>query len=117
MQRRPVYARVLGWIARYGIQLVLCSRFIYGCRIAIPVACGATGMPPGRFTAGDITGAIIWSAIVSIAGYAMGEALEYVFADLRRYEWWIAGVLVAIARWRRLARRLDTVTTSRSVKR
>src|SRR5215213_7891983 len=60
LRLRPIYARVLGWIGRFGLPLVLTSRFIYGCRIAIPVACGATGMSPTRFIAGDMAGAIIW---------------------------------------------------------
>ena len=114
--RRPVYARVLGWIARYGVQLVLGSRFIYGCRIAIPVACGATGMSPARFAVGDVIGAVIWSTIVGAAGYAMGQALELLVHDLRRYEWWIVavliliGVVVAVIHWRTW-RSLDNVIT------
>lgn len=106
LRHRPVYGRVFGWIARFEVPLILCSRFIWGCRIAIPVVCGATGISPTRFTAGDITGAIVWSLIVGSAGWMMGQALEYFVADLRRYEWWIAAVLAAAAlviaavRWR-----------------
>ena len=56
-------------------------------------------------TAALISGAVVWSLVVGTAGWMMGQALES-FADLRRYEWWIAGVLIVIAlviagfRWR-----------------
>ena len=78
------------------------SRFVYGFRIAIPAACGATGMSPLRFTIGDVAGSIVWSVTVGLAGFAIGQLLEQWVEDLRRYEWWIAlalfcGVLAALA--------------------
>jgi membrane protein DedA with SNARE-associated domain len=106
LSQRPRYGRVFAWIARYDLPLVVGSRFIYGCRIAIPVACGATGMSSARFTTADLIGAVLWSVIVAAAGWMMGETLEYLAADLRRYEWWIAGavgigvVMAALYRWR-----------------
>jgi membrane protein DedA with SNARE-associated domain len=97
LRRRPVYGRVFTWIARFEVPLILASRFIWGFRIAIPVVCGATGISPTRFTAGDVIGAVIWSVVVGTAGWMMGQALEHSIADLRRYEWWIVGVLTVIA--------------------
>ena len=44
--------------------------------------------------------------MVGTAGWMLGQALEHSIADLRRYEWWIVGVLTVIAlviagfRWR-----------------
>jgi membrane protein DedA with SNARE-associated domain len=106
LRQRPAYGRVFLWIARFQLPLILASRFIWGCRIAIPVVCGATGISPARFTAGDVAGAAVWGVIVGAAGWLMGQALEYFIADLRRYEWWIAAGLglialaIAIHRWR-----------------
>lgn len=95
---------VLDRIDRHGALLVFFSRFIYGFRIAIPAACGATGMSPVVFTVGDLAGAIVWSVVVGFAGFAIGQLLDRLLDDLRRYEWWIAlalfvGVLIALA-WR-----------------
>src|SRR5262245_60420808 len=53
LRHRPVYGRVFSWITRFQVPLIFFSRFIWGCRIAIPVVCGATGIPPARFTVGD----------------------------------------------------------------
>jgi membrane protein DedA with SNARE-associated domain len=102
LRERPTAQRVLDRIDRHGTLLVLGSRFAYGFRIAIPAACGATGMSPIRFTAGDVAGAAAWSVVIGLTGFAIGHLLDRLVDDLRRYEWWIAlvlfcGVLVALA--------------------
>ena len=93
---------VLDRIDRHGTLLVLFSRFVYGFRIAIPAACGATGMSAVRFTIVDVVGSIVWSVVVGLAGFAIGQLLDRLLDDLRRYEWWIAlalfcGVLIVLA--------------------
>jgi membrane protein DedA with SNARE-associated domain len=106
LRHRPVYSRVFLWVERFQVPLIVASRFIWGCRIAIPVVCGASGIRPARFTVGDVIGAVVWGIVVGTAGWMMGQALEYFIADLRRYEWWIAGglaviaLVIAIHRWR-----------------
>jgi membrane protein DedA with SNARE-associated domain len=94
-RQRQRFKRVLDWIEHYGMPLVVGSRFAYGFRIAIPLACGATGMPPLRFALGDVAGSIVWVGVVGLAGYAIGHVLEHLFDDLRRHEWWIAIALFA----------------------
>ena len=94
--------RILDRLERHGTLLVFFSRFLYGFRIAIPAACGATGMSPVRFTIGDVAGSIVWSIVVGLAGFAIGRLLDRLLDDLRRYEWWIAlalfcGVLIVLA--------------------
>ena len=96
MRSLRLYGRAIGWISRYRIALTLGSRFIYGFRIAIPMAGGASGMSPLLFTVVDVIGAIVWAGIVGSAGYALGHLLEAVLDDLRRYEWWIAAALFTI---------------------
>ena len=93
---------VLDRLERHGGLLVFFSRFAYGFRIAIPAACGATGMSPLKFAIGDVAGSIVWSVVVGLAGFAIGQLLDRLLDDLRRYEWWIAlalfcGVLAALA--------------------
>ncbi len=93
---------VLERIERHGTVLVLFSRFVYGFRIAIPATCGANGMSPTQFTVGDIVGSIVWSLVVGLAGFAIGQLLDRLLDDLRRYEWWIAlalffGVVITLA--------------------
>ena len=50
MRSHRLYGRAIGWLSRYRVVLALASRFIYGFRIAIPMASGASGMSPVVFT-------------------------------------------------------------------
>jgi phosphatidylglycerol lysyltransferase len=93
----PRFARVRLWLEKRGTLLLFLSRFMYGFRIAIPVSCGAIGMPAGRFTAVNLAGSLIWAAVFGLAGYAFGNALEVVVADLVAYERVIAVVLLVVS--------------------
>src|SRR5262245_41156018 len=84
MRANRLYGRVLGWMSRYGTQLVAVSRFMYGFRIAVPVAAGIAGMSALRFTLVDTLGSAVWAATIGVAGYAIGQVLDYLIADLRR---------------------------------
>lgn len=88
------FGKVLGWVERFGLPLVVFSRFAYGFRISIPAACGASGMSPLLFTVGDVIGAAIWAFVIGIAGYAIGHFLEEVVHNLHAHEGWIALTLL-----------------------
>lgn len=120
MREHKAYGRVLHWIERYSLLLVLASRFIYGFRIAIPAACGASGMRPLLFTLGDMAGSMIWTTVVGLAGYAIGHVLARLVTDLRAHEGWIAvalllAVLIVLSRrgrdWLGVPRRIAAATS------
>ncbi len=93
-EQDPRYARVQKWVDRRGALLLVGSRFLWGLRIAIPAACGAAGMAPARFAVLNIAGAVIWSVVVGMSGYLMGEGLRLVVPDLRRHDRFIAAMLL-----------------------
>jgi membrane protein DedA with SNARE-associated domain len=93
-KRRQLVERAASWVERLGIPVVIASRFLYGCRIAIPVACGTSGMPAWRFAAADATGAVLWAGVVGLAGQAIGHLLEMLIEDLRRHEVTVAFVIL-----------------------
>jgi membrane protein DedA with SNARE-associated domain len=92
--RHHRYRRVQLWMRRRGSLLMLFSRFIYGLRIAIPAACGAVGMAPTRFFILNVVGAFVWAIPIALMGYFFGQTLTLFFANLREYDWWIAGALL-----------------------
>jgi membrane protein DedA with SNARE-associated domain len=92
--RRQLVERVSGWLQRRGIPVVIASRFIFGCRIAIPMACGTTGMPAWRFAVADATGAVLWAGVVGLAGRGIGHLLEVLIEDLHRHEVTVAFVIL-----------------------
>jgi phosphatidylglycerol lysyltransferase len=74
-------------------MLLFASRFLWGFRIAIPAACGAAGMPRRTFFFVNLAGGLVWATVFGVLGYALGNALDLLLADLRVAEWYIAGAL------------------------
>ena len=99
------YQRVHAWLQRTGNILIPASRFLYGFRVAIPAAYGASGASPWTFTLLDSASAVVWGVVVGFAGYALGDTMEAVVADVRRYEGLVLVVLfgaaATLAFWRR----------------
>lgn len=85
--------RVGTLLRRHDAALVMGIRFIYGLRVAGPIAMGALGMPPRRFAVFNVLGAAAWALLVGGAGYLAGQALEAWLGDLP----WLEGLLVALA--------------------
>jgi membrane protein DedA with SNARE-associated domain len=102
--RHKRYARVRGWVETNGYVLVFFSRFLWGLRLAIPAACGATGMKASRFAMIDAAGAVLWAGIIGTVGYAIAQAISRVWDNIRKHEDVIALGLLAvvslIAMWR-----------------
>jgi membrane protein DedA with SNARE-associated domain len=93
--------RLFGWLrqmlSRHSLWLLFASRFLYGFRIAIPLGCGATGMSPAVFAGIDVAGAVLWSVVIGMTGWAIGHSLDLLIGDIRRHEQAIAVVLLVVA--------------------
>jgi membrane protein DedA with SNARE-associated domain len=76
---QPAFARALRFIERYPISYTLAFRFIYGLRVASPIAIGVSQVPTWRFTVLNILGAAIWATAFTMAGFIFGEAVHNVF--------------------------------------
>jgi membrane protein DedA with SNARE-associated domain len=100
-------ARVLALLERYHVPLIVGVRFLYGLRVAGPIAIGLSQVPWSRFMALNFAGAMLWAAIFSVLGYLFGEALELLLEDLRHHEVLIFTViaLAGLATWLVVRRR------------
>lgn len=98
-------------LRRYDAALVFGIRFIYGLRIAGPIAMGALGLSSRRFAVFNTLGAAVWAVLIGGAGYLLGHTLDFVLGDVERYEnrlaWGVVGIaalafmLHRVARWLR----------------
>ena len=77
---------VNGWLVRYQAGAIIGVRFMYGLRAAGPIAIGMSDIPAWRFILFNLVGATIWACLFTSAGYLFGRTLEWLFADIRRYE-------------------------------
>jgi membrane protein DedA with SNARE-associated domain len=92
VERHPSYNRVQRWVQRRSVVLLLFSRYLFGFRLAIPVACGATGMCAPTFTAVNLAGAVIWAVPIGFIGFFLGTAVENFWHNVRQWEWQIVGI-------------------------
>jgi membrane protein DedA with SNARE-associated domain len=108
---QPKAARVRAILDRHKIPLMLGFRFLYGLRNVTPFVVGASGFRPSLFVPLNAAGAVIWSVLVSLAGYLFGKAVEPLFQKAHKYEIGlviliaVAGVVIWIVHWVRKKRR------------
>lgn len=70
LAHKVVAARRL--ILGHTVALILLSRFLYGLRIVIPLACGLSRVRPGRFLLLNLVSAIGWTLCFGCLGYYFG---------------------------------------------
>jgi membrane protein DedA with SNARE-associated domain len=73
---QQAFARALKFIERFPISYTLVFRFIFGLRIASPIAIGVSQVPTWQFTILNILGAMIWAGSFTFAGFLFGEAVH-----------------------------------------
>ncbi len=102
----PRVRRVEHMLLRYHAGLIVAVRFMYGLRVVGPIAIGMSGLPAWRFVLFNLLGAALWAPLVAGAGYLFGQTLQWLFADLKRYEEWVLLTMIVgylgFSAWRRL---------------
>lgn len=97
----PAVQRVNALLLRHDAWLIVGVRFMYGLRIAGPIAIGMSDVPARRFLGFNLLGAALWAAVITGVGYGFGQSLQWLIADLARFEEialvLIVGVAVLIA--------------------
>lgn len=84
-------------VERHQVKVVMGMRFLWGLRIALPIALGLSNIRTRRFVLLNVLSASVWSVVFALVGFLAGELVQQLEADLRRHEKWIALVLVTAA--------------------
>ena len=87
----------LARIENHQVKIVLTMRFLWGLRIALPIAMGLTNMKRSKYFLLNLVSASIWATTFAVVGYGASQLFSRVVGDLRNYEAWIAGVLILAA--------------------
>ena len=77
-QRKIALAHLM--MRKYGSVVVFLQKYIYGIKTLIPLAMGLTKYDARKFTFFNILATIIWTLIVGIASYMLGE-LVYTYTE------------------------------------
>ena len=86
----------LQFLNRNQILMILGFRYIYGLHTMGPIAMGLSDIRIRRFTWLNASGAFIWSAVCSCAGYVFGGVLGIFLSNLKRVELQVTMVLAVL---------------------
>lgn len=97
LRKAPPVARKLLSSMRYSPwRSTILSRFAFGARIPLPLACGAARVPPWIYLTGSAVAAAVWAGIFVAIGWVFGEGAVLVVGEVRKYEW-VVGLVLVIA--------------------
>src|SRR4051812_24540498 len=80
---RPKVNLALQRVEDHQVKIVLSMRFLWGLRIALPVALGLTTMDARRFFWLNLTSAAVWACVFSFVGFGTSRAVSSAFDDAR----------------------------------
>ena len=79
---KPAFARALNLIERNPVAFCLSFRFVYGFRVAGPVAIGVSKLPMRTFLVLNAVSAAAWAVIFTALGWRFGHAFERILTGL-----------------------------------
>ena len=82
---------------RFHAPVIVGNRFLYGLRIAGPIVIGMSDISSARFIALNAVGALLWSVLISSAGYLFGHTIEAVLSDIKHYEHYVVLFIILIS--------------------
>ena len=111
LEKRPTWKaqseKVFTLLHRHQTLVTLCFRFLYGLRILVPFALGASRISRLRFLVLNLIGTLLWVTTYGTLGYLFGRTLDGMLGNMKRYEgrFFVAVALLgllfwAIRRWR-----------------
>ncbi|MCX5975677.1 MAG: DedA family protein [Coprothermobacterota bacterium] len=98
------------WLRRHGEKIAFFSRLLPVVRTFISLPMGMARMNPLRFSLFTFFGSLIWSAVLTYAGYAMGQNWQALEPYYREYEIVLVALAVTVLAfwiWRRVRKRLQ----------
>lgn len=109
---RKAFDRAHGFYERYGGVTIILARFMPFIRTFAPFVAGVAEMDRAKFTAYNISGALIWVLSIATAGYFFGN-LPLVRQHLDKIIWaliLVPGLIAIVGAWR--AGRQEKIATS-----
>jgi membrane protein DedA with SNARE-associated domain len=91
------FDRAQRWLQQYGYGVIAANRFLSGARSVISLTAGMFRMEAARTAWWCTVSALVWTGLISYAGYAVGENWGLVVQYLRAYGRIVLTVLVLLA--------------------
>ena len=90
------------YFARHGNKTILVARFITGLRVFAALLAGASKMPWRVFFTYNVTGAVLWSVVITTLGYLFGQSLPLLIKWVGRSGTFmlIGAIVIGVVVWR-----------------
>ncbi len=92
-------ATFAGFFERHGPKTVFIARFVTGLRVFGALLAGASRLPWWTFLFYNAAGAVVWSIVIGVVGYFLGQSWESIERWVGRSGTVALGVVVAAAFW------------------
>jgi membrane protein DedA with SNARE-associated domain len=96
------FAHMEDYFKSHGNRTILVARFITGLRVFAALLAGASKMPWRVFFIYNVSGAILWSVVITVLGYLFGQSLPLLVKWVGRTGTilLIAAIVIGIVVWR-----------------
>ncbi|PIT36439.1 hypothetical protein BHC43_10015 [Snodgrassella alvi] len=81
----PMVRKTDRLLCKHSSLIIVGVRFMYGLRIAGPIAIGMSKVPFRRFILLNLMGALIWATIIVSFGYVFGQSAQWLFTQFEQY--------------------------------
>lgn len=85
---------VNGWFAKYGSWLILFGHCLPIIRTYVSFPAGITRMSRLKFFLSTVTGSLIWSTLLSLLGYLLGEHVQQINNIFHRFSYLIIAIII-----------------------
>jgi membrane protein DedA with SNARE-associated domain len=75
-----------GWLIPHQDAMILAMQFMIGFRTVGYLALGVSGVSYVRFSILNGIGVLVWSTVVTTAGYLFGQTLQALLGDIGQFE-------------------------------
>lgn len=90
-------ARALPLVEANPAKVILGMRFLWGLRIALPVALGMSRVSWQRYTLLNAAAAAVWAVAVALLGYWFGAVVTRFFHRIQDVEHWLMLGIIVVA--------------------
>ena len=97
LERNAKFRKARKIARKYGIYIILLSRYLIGMRMALSLSLGVFNIPIKQFTLLNLISALLWALTVGTAGFILGKAVMAILGDIKKYEWLMATIVIIVA--------------------
>jgi len=73
-------------VNRHPSRVMIFMRYFFGVRMAMPIICGMSTIPSGRFIRYTVITATVWAGLFVWIGYLFGLAAKQFIGDVEKFE-------------------------------